>query len=239
MPTALALVSVVAALLSVGISARPAVSGPWSRAEGETFASVTVEADRQGNSYGSLYAEYGFGAGRTLGIEFGHTNVGETAVLVWAQRQLDDGSGPNRFSLSLGAGAILRDGEALPLSQGTLAWGRGFGGRFGPGWISARGIVKLSMRPETEIKADPAAAAFLTPQTSLKAELTLGIEPRRGVMLINELWLEDEPDMPYSVRLASSAVLDVAGPLKLHLGVVQPLHGVGNPSVRLGSWITF
>ena len=78
------------------ILAGPAAeAGPWPRAPGTKFLSLSVERDRESNSYTGLYAEYGMDARNTLGFELGHTNVGETSAMIWWQRALDDGSGPN------------------------------------------------------------------------------------------------------------------------------------------------
>lgn len=219
----------------------PALAGAWPREAGTVFVATGAERDRDGNSYSSLYAEYGLTPRTTVGAELGHTTVGETTALVWAQRPLDDGQGVHRFSLAFGLGAVWRDGTAEPLIQTTLAWGRGFDSRLGTGWLAARGSLRLALsRADGSMApADPTEAAFLTPETSVKSELTLGLHAREGLMLINELWFEDRDDVAFSAKLATSAVVDVAGPLKLQLGVIEPLRGPGEFSVRVGSWVTF
>lgn len=218
-----------------------AQAGAWPREAGTVFVATGAERDRDGNSYASLYAEYGLSPRTTVGVELGHTTVGETTALVWAQRPLDDGKGAHRFSVGFGLGAVWRDGAIEPLAQTTLAWGRGFDSRLAAGWLSARGSLRIALSPAdvSMAPADPTEAAFLTPETSVKSELTLGLHAREGLMLINELWFEDRDDVAFSAKLATSAVVDIAGPLKLQLGVIEPLRGPGESSVRLGSWVTF
>ncbi|TGN57100.1 hypothetical protein E4L95_13525, partial [Paracoccus liaowanqingii] len=114
-----------------------AAAGPWPREPGQTFLSLSVERDVEGNRYASLYGEYGLAA-TTLGLEVGRSGQGDLSAVVWAQRSLDDGQGPHRVSLSTGAGVVRRQDRTLPVAQGTLAWGRGFEGPAGGGWMTAQ-----------------------------------------------------------------------------------------------------
>lgn len=217
-----------------------ATAGPWPREAGRTFLSFSSERDRSGNRYSSLYGEYGLTSRVTLGVDIGQSGQGDLTALVWTQRPLDDGEGPNRFGLQAGAGLVQRDQQTLPLVQAALSWGRGFEDWLGGGWMTAQILVRLTARPEDAASSPiPLAGGFEMAERTAKSEMTLGLRPRKGLMVINSLLLEDRTDAAFSVRLASSLVFDVSAPLKLEVGLVQPLHGEAERSVKLAGWIEF
>ena len=79
----------------------------------------------------------------------------------------------------------------------------------------------------------------MQPPARLTTDVTLGLRPRDGLMVINSLWLEHPQDEEYSARLMSSLVFDVPGPVKVELGMVNPLSGPSEQAVRLGTWLEF
>jgi len=225
-------------LLAAGL----AQAGPWPRDPGHSFLALTVEHDRAGNSHAGFYAEYGLSRRRTLGVEVSHTDVGETGAMVWYQKSLDGGHGPNRLSYALGFGAIRRDGELLPQSQAALMWGRGFSGLWDGGWLTAEARVKVAGKTEEVTVREgltQAEYAYLTPETVGKLDLTLGIRPTPSWALVNQLRLETRKDSDFSARLASSVVYDLAGPARLEIGLVAPLAGPGEAAVKVGTWLEF
>ncbi|WP_265500147.1 hypothetical protein [Paracoccus beibuensis] len=217
-----------------------ALAGPWPREVGETFLSLSGEHNRAGNAYGALYVEHGLTPRTTLGIEIGRADQAETSAIVWLQRALDDGQGPNRFALQSGAGVIRRGDDVLPVVQGSLSWGRGFN-RWGGGWLTAQVLGKMTGRgadPREPVRPS-FAASFLTAERVVKTDLTLGLRPRDGLMVINSLWLEERQDEAFSARLMSSVVLDAPGPVQIELGMVHPVSGPAERAFRLGTWIEF
>lgn len=212
-----------------------AVAGPWPREAGQTFLSISAERDRQGSRYTGLYGEYGLSARVTLGIELGRTDLGEASAVIWAQRALDDGTGPNRFSLSSGLGAIRRDGQMRPVAQGALAWGRGFDNPLGQGWMTGQVLIRVT----GGMDAVQQAPAFRITDSTIKTDLTLGLRPTDRLMVINSLWLEAPREGQGTAKLASSVVVDPGGSVMIELGLVQPLHGPAERSVRLGGWLEF
>ncbi|TNH40590.1 hypothetical protein [Paracoccus haeundaensis] len=212
-------------------------AGPWPREAGRTFLSLSGERNRADSSYASAYAEYGLTPRTTLGMELGRADQAETSAVLWLQRALDDGQGPNRFAMQSGAGVIRRDDLALPVVQGALSWGRGFD----RGWITAQVLAKMTgSAPDPRAPMRPSfAASFLTAERVIKTDVTLGLRPRDGLMVINSLWLEHPQDEEYSARLMSSLVFDVPGPVKVELGMVNPLSGPSEQAVRLGTWLEF
>jgi hypothetical protein len=240
------LVAVLAVLLPLVLTGM-ALAGPWPREEGGVFLSVSTEQDRDDSRYDSIYAEYGLSPRNTLGLELGHTK-GESSALIWWQRALDDGSGPNRWSISLGLGAIQRDGRTHPMGQIGTAWGRGFDSLPllqlvpGGGWLALDTRFKMAAVTQ-EFDFGPNVIAdettYLTPESTSKAEATLGWHVSDRLMLINQFRFEDREDTGFSSKLAVSAVQDLVGPAKVELGLIEPLSGPGERAVKLGAWFGF
>lgn len=238
---------IICCLAALWLLASAAAAGPWARDSGGFFAALSVEQDRDDNRHSGLYAEYGLGPRNTLGLELGRTRD-ETTLLVWWQRALGRAEGPNRWAVSLGLGAIRRDGRYHPMGQMVTAWGRGFDSipllrRIpGGGWLAVETRSKLAAitreYPEEPnvIWEDP---TYLTPETTHKLDLTLGWHARDDLMLINQFRFEQRDDTGFSGKLAISAVRDLWGPAKLELGLIEPLTGQGERAVKLGTWLEF
>ena len=226
------LVLLLALIMPIGVQA-----GPWPREVGRTFLSLSGERNRADSTYASAYAEYGLTPRTTLGMELGRADQAETSAILWLQRALDDGQGPNRFAMQSGAGVIRRGDDTLPVVQGALSWGRGFD----KGWLSAQVLAKVTgSAPDPRAPVRPSfAASFLTAARVVKTDVTLGLRPRDGLMVINSLWLEHRQDEDASARLMSSVVFDVPGPVQVELGMVNPLSGPAEQAVRLGTWLDF
>ncbi|MFD1882128.1 hypothetical protein [Paracoccus pacificus] len=128
----------------------PAHAGPWPRDAGTTFLAFSVEGDRNRNAYAGLYGEYGLSARNTLGFELGYTDAEEISGLIWFQRTLDGGEGPDRWAVSLGVGAVGRGGSFDPVGQVGMSWGRGFDAipglrrLHGGGWFSVDARLKFT-----------------------------------------------------------------------------------------------
>ena len=242
-------IQVLLAVALVVLMVGPSLAGPWPRTKGEVFLSLSAEGDRDGNSYLGLYGEYGLAPRHTLGFELGHSNAGESSAMIWWQRVLDGGEGPDRLTVSTGIGVLQRDGKALPLVQAGAAWGRGLDSvpllkRIpGGGWLAVDARVKLAAKPGDDTAIDPQAMpdalTYLTPDITAKAEVTLGLKPTQSLMLINQLRLEHRDDLGFSARLATSLVYDFGGPAKVELGVVAPISGSGQAALRIGTWLQF
>lgn len=225
-----------------------ALAGPWPRETGGVFLSFSAERDRDGNSHTGIYGEYGLSARNTLGVELGYASAGETSAMIWWQRALDGGQGANRLVVSTGLGAIQRDGAVMPVAQMGAAWGRGLDSvpllqRIpGGGWLAVDARVKVAGATETariDQGLSSVEIAYLTPETTAKAEVTLGLRPFDRWMLINQFRFEDREDTGFSSKLATSVVRDLWGPAKVELGVITPLSGQGEEAVKLGTWLEF
>lgn len=229
--------------------ALPASAGPWARTVGQVFISLSAEQDREGNRYTSLYSEYGWSERDTYGLKLGHSDD-ETSALVWLQRAYEYGA--HRLSFHLGFGAFQRDDELVGVNQLGLAWGRGLDGlplleRLpGGGWLSVEAEVKLASKMVSDAALEDAAMAedysalnYLTPEMMTKGQATFGWNAMAGLMLINQLQLEDRDDTGFSSKFALSLVRDLAGPAKIELGTILPLTGEGEKALKLGTWLEF
>lgn len=238
------------ALLPI-LLAGAAQAGPWPRDPGAVFLSLSSERDSDSNSYTGLYGEYGMRSRQTLGFELGHSNAGESSALIWWQRALDDGDGPNRFAISSGIGVLERDGKLVGLAQVGASWGRGFDTLPwlrdvpGGGWLAVDARIKLANSDDEEPDRTPDEhgrwsnrQVYNTPKTTVKTDVTLGWHASSSMMLINQLRLEDRDDTGFAAKLASSVVRDI-GPAKLELGVVMKLSGEGEHAVKIGTWFKF
>lgn len=238
-------------LLLAGLAGM-AHAGPWSRPEGEIFLSLSAERDRDGNSYTGLYGEYGWRPRQTLGFELGHSNAGESSAMIWWQRALDRPEGVNRLTVSTGIGVIERDGKVMSLALAGASWGRGFGDLAwlrdvpGGGWLAVDARIKLADSDEEEPDRTPDEngrwsnrQVYLTPKTTIKTDITLGWNATSSLMVVNQLRLEDRDDTGFSAKLASTAVRDIAGPVKVELGVIVSLAGEGEHALKLGTWLRF
>ncbi|WP_313349705.1 hypothetical protein [Paracoccus sp. (in: a-proteobacteria)] len=236
-------------VLTFLLLADSALAGPWPREMKGMFLALSTERDAQGNSYTALYGEYGLRPRLTLGMELGRSGADETSAMFWLQRALDRDKGPDRWALSFGAGVVERGGADMPVGQMAVSWGRGLetvpllDRIAGGGWLSAEIRVKAVAKLKDEAEIERLAAdgvgilAYITPETSIKAEATLGWHATSSWTFINQLRLEDREDWGFSASLASSAVRDIFGPAKLELGLIAPLSGEGELALKIGCWL--
>ncbi|WP_041669196.1 hypothetical protein [Cereibacter sphaeroides] len=232
-----------ASLALASMVALPAsgLAGPWARETGRVFLTLSQQQDGAGESWTGLWAEYGLTPRITLGLDAGRSGRGDGKLILWAQKAWE--RGPHRIAASAGLGAVRLEGALAPLAQLGGAWGRGIETRFGPGWLALemRGIVTgRNVTLEQRLDAQTVATvAFLVPETSAKAELTLGLSPRDRLKVIEQLQLEYGRDSGFDARLATSLVYDLARPTKLEMGLILPIESASEPALKLGLWLEF
>lgn len=217
-------------------------AGPWAREPGQTFIAASIERDRSGDSYSSLYSEHGLSPHVTIGLELGSTSVGERNAMIWTQYAFDPGQGPHRFSIAAGSGVVQRNGETRPLAQIAAFYGRGFEGPFQGGWFGSEARLKFADDLPAVEQDDPlpdSALAYLMPRVTAKLDLTFGMHVTPAMMVINQLRLENRKDADFQAKYALTAVRDVHGPLKVEVGYVATLTGVADDAIKIGTWIEF
>ncbi|AGT10227.1 hypothetical protein [Paracoccus aminophilus] len=220
-----------------------ASAGPWARAEAESFVALSGERTRDGDGSVNLYAEYGLSRARTLGFQLGRSKQ-ELSATVWLQKAFT--RGVDHWAVYTGLGAFRREGHVAPLATLGASWGRGLGDLPllrhlpGGGWFTAEAELKFAgQAPQDDLASGAGAFAYLTPETTSKAQLTLGWKVASRIDWINQLRFEDRRDQGRAVNWASALVYDLPGPAKAELGVVLPVSGRGEGAVKLGSWFEF
>lgn len=221
--------------------AGPASAGPWPRDDGAILLILSQERDTAGNGFTGLYAEYGLSPRDTLGLELGRNSFGDSSLLLWLQRGFSFGK--LRFASSLGLGLSQQDTEFRPLAQLGLSLGRGFDTRFGAGWLAADTRFLVIARPVSETvrlnATNEVNYLYLAPETGVEADLTLGLKPRDGIMLIGQLRMEQPEKGDFAASASASVVRDLGRRAKVELGIVGPLTGEGEPSLKLAAWLSF
>ncbi len=223
-------------------------AGPWAREQGTYFVALSAEKDSAGGHYHSLYGEYGLNPRLTLGLQFGVSGE-ETSGLIWLQRARSTGA--NQWSSSFGLGAVRRDGKTVPVMQTSIAWGRGTDSipllkrMRGGGWVAVdlqttiAGKIEGGARETDDPHIIYESPEYLTPETTFKAQGTLGWNATDKLKLINQLRLEDRDNTGFSAKWAGALVFAVHGPLKIELGASHPLSGDGEAALKLGTWVEF
>jgi hypothetical protein len=214
--------------------AQPVLAGPWTRAEGEWFVSlshaVSAHPDRlrqpgyRPDHYSALLLEYGHSARLTYGIDAGRAAGGGWQALVFAARAIGPMDAPRRLALRLGLGARQSGGRRETLVQLGAAWGEGFETRFGPGWAAADAKLTLGRGAGKPVR---------------QLDLTLGVKPDSGTLLFLQLQTGDYPGQPTYLRVVPSAALEFAPGRHIELGLPVGITGDRRVGVKLGAWLRF
>ena len=106
-----------------------ASAGPWPRATGERFVSLSTS----GQGY-SLWGEYGLSRGQWLVVQgsLGQNSTGQASLAWW--RQLGKGEGAHRVAMGFALGTQINSSEATPYLGVSTSWGMGLTRPFS-GWV--------------------------------------------------------------------------------------------------------
>lgn len=231
----LALLPLMVSALAPGI----AHAGPWPRAKGDVFFSLSHEVGRDGGGWSALYAEYGLTPRWTLGLDIGNSQD-RTTALAFVQRAVGKQDGPGRLAFSSGIG-IETGIEPQAFGMVGAAWGRSLGTPLGPGWLAVEPQLRMGVAlsedwPPTLVLDEDGKIAT----TGLaKLDLTLGATARPGLILMGQVQMEQALEGDPTARLTASAVRDVGRRGKVLLGLSAPVMGEGEPSLKLGTWLEF
>jgi hypothetical protein len=232
------------AILSLVIFAPAAVAGPWPRAKGETFLSLSVEQGSD-TDYFSLYAEYGLRENLTLGLDLGATSRDPKKAIAFARWPVGDSESPLRMAAQIGVGyaerwrtppfkLVITGGGPLPplpaarpkmrpVLQTGFALGRSIK------WAGLEGWTTLDTRAEID---DDLATHYM-------ADATLGLKTTKGHMFILQLQTGATDAGATWAKLAPSYVLKLSDRSNLELGVTAHLTGDDTAIARLGLWHRF
>ena len=116
----------------------PALAGPWPRAPGAQFLSLSAEGNHgpgRAEAYGSLYYEYGLLPRLTLGVDAGMDSWGQSGTLVFARVPIVNTPSGHWVAGELGVGAYANPTGSEPALRPGLSWGRHLDIWQG-GWVS-------------------------------------------------------------------------------------------------------
>lgn len=205
------LVLVVLALASA------AHAGPWQRAPGEHFASLSYET----STYASSYLERGLRDGWTVGLDAGGNDTGYRKTYLFLRRSYHQSS-QSPFALELGLGRqSTHSGTAFALRP-AVHWGRNITLFHAPGWFTT----------------SASAAHIPSRQTTVfKSETTLGLSTTPRVLSMIQVTLEQETGQPLTTKFTPSVGVRLNDRLTLVGATVfeneQPA------SFKLSLWMTF
>lgn len=195
-----------------------AEAGPWLRAEGAGFASVSSKLDQDLGSDHSLYAEYGLRSNLTLGAKLEAklrlNRLSDPQALIFLRQPLGPRNGKVLYAYDIGAG--LREGA--PFGRLGLSLGRGLNWGTFSGWA----VLDTSV----DIGADPV----------FKADATLGLSLDASWKVMLQAFLNHEARQT-ELTLAPSVIWQPKGKGPSYQLSVE--FKERQTALRLGLWTEF
>ncbi|MFT3689287.1 hypothetical protein [Paenirhodobacter sp.] len=217
-----------------------ATAGPWPRAPGGVFASLSREI-RSGDDWDALYVEYGWNERMTFVLDAGRSQNGgwiailSTRIPLWTL-------GRHHFAVSVGGGkehvvypglsddidpnALLHYGMTpgdYMLMQYGASWGMGFDSRFGSGWATLDGTLRKSSIGNREER---------------KLDATLGVNLSDSNTLFSQAQYSWTKYSEGQLRLGLGWVRHF-GPLAIEAGIGKRLRLDRETDAKIGLWLTF
>ena len=216
------------ALLLVCFVACPGVlsAGAWPREKGTGFASTSthlgwsqdvpdVRNSAPSSRYDTLYVEYGLTERWTVGLDLGHSALGEVKAIAFARRPLARPDTRLKIAGELGIGQI--DGQA------ALRPGLSIGMGLERGWLNA-----------------DLSAAFPTGSgtSETKLDLTYGRNFGRRKAIFQVLTVQSDGG-PGAVSIPSSIVTPLWRRIELEVGATYGVIEDTGMGLKLGLWTNF
>ena len=201
-----------------------AAAGPWLRAPGTQFLSLSVEASKdtlRPETYGSIYYEYGLRPKLTLGLDAGRDSWGQSSALIFARLPLWLSESGSRAAADFAIGQMTDStGTYLAIRPG-LSWGRAL--KWGQGgWLSID--ATYAYVPETT-------------NTLAKIEGTLGLNHSDRVKYLLQLIAEKPTGQDTLVSATPGLAWRFGKGSHLLGGVI--LRSDGSTTLKLGLWRDF
>lgn len=206
--------------------AAPGWAGAWLREEGRGFLSLTGilrGATGPGDEFG-LYADYGLAPRLTLGLEVNATSGRAGHALGFIRLPLGRRTGHMRYALELGLGGYRRFGTWRPMVKSTLSAGRGFGSRWGPGWLAADAAI--------EYRRD-------LPDPTYKLDMTLGLSPDPGPRPMLQLETAYLPGAGFTWSLTPALLVNAGKRVSWVAGFERKSANPTGLGLKLGLWRRF
>lgn len=204
--------------------APPVAGGPWMRAPGHGFVSISTEVplspDATRWTYNAAYAEYGLTPRLAIGLDMGMNLDDSGKALVFLRTPLlqDRLSWP--LAVELGAGAHFRQGLAEPVLRPGLSLGRSLDTGWGPVWA----VADLS-------------ATYRGEQGDVlpKLDLVLGLDRTARSSFVLRLTTEKWPGQDVVFTAEPSIVHSFHERARLQVGLALRSDGLP-PALKLGIW---
>ena len=203
----------------------PAAAGPWLREPGHGFASLKTEYDADsGDSYVSLFAEYGWNERLTLGLDMGGTGESMDKAMAFSRVALRWSPFDFKTAMELGAGYYWRQGMRRPVARPGLSIGRGLTVAGRSGWIAL----------------DARAVLFQDyPEIDWEGELTFGVNLSERAKAIVQIQGGDPFRSGRYFKLSPSWVWEWRTGRHLELGATAGLQNSKARAVSLALWHHF
>lgn len=220
-----------ALVLALCLSAAQSHAGAWPRDKGTWFASVaaqfswpqdiaTLQSVNPTSEYYMLYLEYGLTERLTLGLDLGRSERGTGKTIAFARLPVWARDRPLKLAVELGLGQI----DGAPVVRPGFSIGRGIRLWDRDGW--------LSMESQAEIATDSG-------QADLKLDLTFGLTAQSGRKYLLQVQSGAPADRAAFARLAPSLVIPFGKARYIELGGTYGLTGDETFGVKLGLWQKF
>ncbi|WP_135501768.1 hypothetical protein [Roseovarius aestuariivivens] len=209
----------------LSLLAAQASAGAWPRAEGTSFVSVTVELEFESGitdgtgGFGTLYAEHGMGSDLTLGLDLGGDEANVTKAIGFLRWPLALGDGPGVWAMEFGLGTV---DDRFALRPG-VAYGRGLTLGDMAGWLAVDSRAQISDGFDGVLETD----------------VTLGLKPRDGHMILLQLQTGAPSTRDAYAKLAPSYVFALGPDRHLEIGVTAGIVELSEVKIKFGLWHEF
>lgn len=214
--------------LCLCLVAKTVHAGAWGREPGQIFLSFGANAwasdwDDNSDYYDTtLFGEYGLTDRVTIGFDYFTSDQDDAqTAMVFAQLPLGDVTGQSRYAVRLGFGLRDAPGEDPDyLMRGGVSWGRGLN----QGWLAIDASATVAQSDHVyRPKADFTWGHNLTDDWATMLQLQTG---------------EGTDGAPFA-RISPAIIYSVTETARVTLGLVQPLNGSGEASIRVGIWASY
>lgn len=199
----------------------PAQAGPWMRAQGTQFLSISSESEigNDGSPFSSLYYEYGAGSRLTLGIDAGANTTGYSKSFLFLRTPLQQSENGARMALEFALGQLNDNSGGHPAIRGGISWGKGLNINHG-GWISLS--ATLDYLPYSN-------------RTDVKFEGTLGLNRGKRSKLLMQITAERIAGQDVTASFTPGLAWKMNNATHLVGGIV--LKSDQSPALKLGIWL--
>lgn len=202
----------------------PVLAGPWPRAPGAQFMSMSVEGNHgidRAPAYGSLYYEYGLWPRLTLGVDAGMDSWGQSGTLIFARMPIVNTASGHWVTGELGVGAFGNLAGSEPALRPGLSWGRHLDIWQG-GWVSLEAKY---------------TRLLVSDQEWAKLEATMGLNHGTRVKYLLQVTAESFSGLDPMATVTPALAFRVGKSFHLVGGIIA--RSDGSAALKLGLWADY